>query len=384
VGPPRRLLLLSESAGLAAVLTRLLDRRDRLTRTGWSREATEKAGLGEADLVVLDVPRAGRAAAFQQLRRRYQGPVVVLVERGDDGRALPADRARTLLARPFSADDLRAALGLPEPPAGGVRGTPRGSPDGTGGVRGTGRGPAAIRPSPPAALPAKAAAPGATDAPATLAGKAPTLVAPPAGTGGVVSMFPSAGDERAGRRVGAVVDGKAAARQAPPRPGAQPGGAPPETPRRNRLELLLAGLVHGWRARRAVRIAGFASLAAVAFLAAFALAAQGRCGPGCDPLTGIPSASTLPEVGSSGASATTVRRLPPSTTTPTPGSGVRGVSGGVLGSTTSTTRRTTTTTRGPSPTTRPTTPTSAPTTATTLPPTTATTLPPTTATTAGP
>jgi hypothetical protein len=392
VGPPRRLLLLSESAGLAAVLTRLLDRRDRLTRTGWSREATEKGGLGEADLVVLDVPRAGRAAAFQQLRRRYQGPVVVLVERGDDGRALPADRARTLLARPFSADDLRAALGLPEPPAGGVRGTPRGSPDGTGGVRGTGRGPAAIRPSQPAAVPAakaalpaaKVAVPGATDAPATLAGKAPTLVAPPAGTGGVVSMFPSAGDERAGRRVGPVVDGKAAARQAPPRPSAQPGGAPPETPRRNRLGLLLAGLVHGWRARRAVRIAGFASLAAVAFLAAFALAAQGRCGPGCDTLTGIPSASTLPEVGSSGASATTVRRLPPSTTTPTPGSGVRGVSGGVLGSTTSTTRRTTTTTRGPSPTTRPTTPTSAPTTATTLPPTTATTLPPTTATTAGP
>jgi len=363
VGPPRRLLLLSESAGLAAVLTRLLDRRDRLTRTGWSREATDQGGLGEADLVVLDVPRAGRAAAFQQLRRRYQGPVVVLVERGDDGHALPADEARTLLARPFSSHDLRAALGLPAPPA---------------------RRPAAIRPSPPAALPAaKTAAPAATEAPATLAGKAPTLVAPPAGTGGVVAMFPSAGDERTSRRVGAVVDGKATAKQAPPRPGAQPGGAP-ETPRRNRLELLLAGLVHGWRARRAVRIAGFAGLAAVAFLVAFALAAQGRCGPGCDTLTGIISpASTLPEAGSSGASATTVRRLPPSTTTPTPGSGVRGVPGGVLGSTTSTTRRTTTT-RGSSPTTRPTTPTSAPTTATTLPPTTATTLPTTTATTAGP
>jgi len=232
-------------------------------------------------------------------------------------------------------------------------------------------------------LPAKAAAPGATDAPATLAGKAPTLVAPPAGTGGVVSMFPSAGDERASRRVGAVVDGKAAARQAPPRPGAQPGGAPPETPRRNPLGLLLAGLVHGWRARRAVRIAGFAGLAAIAFLAAFALAAQGRCGPGCDTLTGIISpASTLPEVGSSGASATTVRRLPPSTTTPTPGSGVRGVSGGVLGSTTSTTRRTTTT-RGSSPTSRPTTaptqpPTSPTTASTTSTSTTTTTAPPVT------
>jgi hypothetical protein len=379
--PGRRLLLLSESAGLAAVLTRLLDRRDRITRTGWSAQATDQGGLGEADLVVLDVPRAGRAAACQQLRRRYHGPVVVLVERGDGGRGLPADQARTLLARPFSTDDLRVALGLPAPPAGSHREAPR-----------TPR-PTAVRPSQPAAVPAakaakavpattalppaKAAAPGAADAPAALAGKAATLVAPPAGTGGVVSMFPPAGDERAGRRAGVVLDGKAAAKQAPPRPGAPPGGMAPETPQRS----LLAGLMHGWRARRAVRIAGFAGLAAVAFLGAFYLASQGRCGPGCDALTGIISpASTLPEAGSSGATPTTVRRLPPSTTTPTPGSGAgAGVPAGVLGSTTSTTaRRATTTTRRSSPTSRPTTPTTGPTTtdSTTTTSTTTTTLVP--------
>jgi hypothetical protein len=359
VGPGRRLLLLSESAGLAAVLTRLLDRRDRITRTGWSREAADQAGIAEADLVVLDVPRGGRVAACQQLRRRYHGPVVVLVERGDEGHGLPADQARTLLARPFSTDELRAAIGLPERPAGWVRGTPSGSPDGTGR-------PSAFRPSPPAAVPANGAAPGATDAPAALAGKAASLVAPRAGTGEVISMFASASDERASRRAGVVLDGKAAAQQAPPRPGAQPDGTPPEAPRRSRLALLLAEIVHGWRARRAVRIAGFAGLAAVAFLGAFALAAQGRCGPGCDALTGIITpASTLPEVGSSGAAPTTVRRLPPSTTTPTPGSGVRGVPGAVLGSTTSTTaRRATTTTRRSSPTSRPTTPTTGPTTTT--------------------
>jgi hypothetical protein len=391
--PPRRLVLLSESAGLAAVLTRLLDRRDQLTRSDWSREVAEQGGFGNADLVVLDVPRAGRAAAFQQLRRRYRGPVVVFVERGDNGRGLPADEARTLLARPFSTDELTAALGLPELGAGGVRGALGRSPDGTG------RRPAVTRPTRPTAVPAANAAPpapkvsppGATDAPATLAGKAPTLVAPKAGTGGVVSMFPSGGDDRAGKRAGAVVDGKAmvdgkaAARQAPPRPGAQPGAVPPETPRSNRLGSLFAGLVHGWRARRTVRIAGFASLAAVAFMVAFALAAQGRCGPGCDALTGfISPASTFPAADSPAAPTTSVRKSPPSTTSPPPGSGFQGVPGGVLGSTTSTTRRATTTTRRPSATTRPTTPTSAPTTATTLPPTTATTLPPTTATTAGP
>jgi hypothetical protein len=342
VGPGRRLLLLSESAGLAAVLTRLLDRRDEITRTGWSQQAKDQGALGQADLVVLDVPRDGRAAACQQLRRRYHGPVVVLVERGDDGRGLPADQARTLLARPFSTDDLRGALGLPARPAGRSR-------------------PAAIRPSLP---PARAAAPGAADAPAALAGKAATLVAPPAGTGGVVPMFPSAGDAdgRPSRRAGAVLDGKAAAQQAPPRPAAPPDEA--AAPRGLRLQPLLAALTQGWRARRTVRIAGFAGLAVVAFLAAFWMASQGRCGPGCDALTGIISpASTLPEVGSSGGSPTTVKRLPPSTTLPPPGSGVRGVPGGVFGSTTSTTaRRATTTTRRSSATSRPTTPTTGPTT----------------------
>jgi hypothetical protein len=388
--PPRRLVLLSESAGLAAVLTRLLDRRDQLTRSGWSREVAEEGGFRNADLVVLDLPRAGRAAAFQQLRRHYRGPVVVLVEHGDRGRGLPADAARTLLARPFSTAELKAALGLPELRAGGVRGTPGGSPGRTG------RRPGVTRPTVPTAVPAanappptpKVAPPGAADAPATLAGKAPTLVAPPAGTGGVVSMFPSAGDDRdrVGKRVGAMVDGKAAARQAPPRPGAQPGAVPPEPPRHNPLGSLFAGLVHGWRARRTVRIAGFASLAAVAFVVAFALAAQGRCGPGCDALTGIISpATTLPAADSPAAPTTSARTPAPSTTSP-PGSGFQGVPGAVLGSTTSTTRRATTTTRRPSATTRPSPPTTAP--PTTAPPTTAppTTAPPTTAppTTAGP
>ena len=42
-GSPRRLVLLSESAGLAAVLAGLLDPRDRLTRSTWSDEAAERA-----------------------------------------------------------------------------------------------------------------------------------------------------------------------------------------------------------------------------------------------------------------------------------------------------------------------------------------------------
>jgi CheY-like chemotaxis protein len=134
-------VLLSESAGLAAVLTRLLDRRDQLVRIGWSREVAEQGECDDADLVVLDVPRADRIAAVDRLRRRYRGPVVVFVERGEDGRRLPPDQARTLLARPFSADELEAALGLSEPGTREDRAMPGGSRDAAG------RRPLPIRPT---------------------------------------------------------------------------------------------------------------------------------------------------------------------------------------------------------------------------------------------
>jgi hypothetical protein len=110
LGRPRRVLLLSESAGLAAVLTRLLDPTDRLSRLGSFQELA--GGLATADAVVLDVPRADRGDVLEQLRWRYQGPLVVLVARGDDGGDLPPDAALRLLPRPFSADELRAALAM--------------------------------------------------------------------------------------------------------------------------------------------------------------------------------------------------------------------------------------------------------------------------------
>jgi hypothetical protein len=458
-GVPRRLLLLSESAGLAAVVTCLLDPRDRLTRSAWSNEAVERARLAEADLVVLDVARDARAAVFARLRRRYHGPVVVLVERGDKGAGLPPDGARTLLARPFSTDDLRAALSLPPsaPPSAprapdlrppdlrppdlrppdlrppdlrppdlrppDLRPPDAGPPVGAPAARPPdARPPRPRRAPPPAGQPPRV---DATTAPAALAGKAESLVAPRAGTGEVALLFPSAGDGGHARghqrdrghpadrvhpgdlahpgdrgRLGDLahpgdrgrlgdrghpgesgvlsVDGKAFARVAPPRVGAPPPGS--TTAGRRPLGVLLADLAHGWRSRRTVRIAAFSALAAVAFMVAFALAAQGRCGPGCDDLTGIAPVTTLPAADAPLAPTTAGKRLPPSTTAATPpGSGARGVPGGVLGSTTSTTRRATSTTRASSGTTRPTTPATKP--PTTQPPTTPppTTAPPTTA-----
>jgi hypothetical protein len=347
----RRVVLVAESAGLAAVLNHLLDPADRLSRLGSPRELAESRSLDSADVVVLDVPAGERAAAVAQIRRRHLGPLVILVTKGEASRGLHLDDACALLTRPFSTGELGAALAVP--------GRPVDAPTADGGPRvpsfsSTGGGsPIGV---------ALAAPPGAD----TL-GETPD---PPAGPGT------------------AAADHKASARQAPfrPPPAAPPGpGGPVE-----RVQRLLAALTQSWQARRRVRVAGFSVFALVAFTAAFAVAAQGgRCGPGCDAFGTVFSPAPTVAPSSSRAPSTTGPKR--STTTAPSGSpgtgGFRGISGSRLGTTSTTERRVTATTRPA--TTRPPATTHPPTTAppTTAPPTTAppTTAPPTTAppTTAG-
>jgi hypothetical protein len=298
----RRVVLLAESAGLAGVLGHLLGPADRLSRVGSLRELAGSRSLDTADVVVLDLPDEDRAAAVGQVRRHYQGPLVVLAGEGARAARPLADDACTLLTRPFSVDDLAAALSVP------------------------GR----------------------------------TLAAAPSPAGGVVPAVPAA-PAAAPRRLDRLAD---------------------------RAVALLVALVEGWQTRRQVRVAGFAALAVVAFAVAFALAAHGRCGPGCDPLgAGLSPAPTIASVGSRAPSPTGARH-PASTTiirAGTPGTGAfLGSSGRRRASTTSERSAPSSTTRRPV-TTRPATtrPASTPSTAppTTAPPTTQppTTPPPTTA-----
>ena len=336
----RRVVLLAESAGLAAVLNHLLDPTDRLSRIGSLRELAESRALDSADVVVLDVPVEDRAAAVGQVRRRFLGALVVLVAKGDDSGGLRLDDAATLLTRPFSAEELGAALAVPGRPAGA--GTASADPAGA--------------PSPSTWF-------GTPAATATGAGAPLGTPVPPAGA--------------------AAVDVKAAARQAPVRPA--PAAPPGPLDLVDRVQRLLITLTQGWQARRRVRVAGFSAFALVAFTVAFALAAQGgRCGPGCDAFGTVfaPGPTVAPD---SSRTPSTTGPKRSTTTAPggSPGTGAfRGISGGGA-ATTTTERRATTTTRKPTTTrpattrpatTRPTTPTTAPT--TTAAPTTTTTLPP--------
>jgi hypothetical protein len=295
----RRVVLVAESAGLAGVLDHLLDPADRLSRLGSPRELADSRSLDRADMVVLDVPAKERAAAVGQVRRRYLGPLIVVVDRGAGAARLRLDDACTPLARPFSAQELAAAMAVPGRPAAGPR---------------------------PAAA-----------------------------------------------------DPKAAARQAPVRPA--PATATGRLSVIDRAQRLLVTLIQSWHAQRRVRVAGFSALALVAFTVAFALAAQGRCGPGCDAFTtGISSAPTIAQAESRAAPSTTAPKRPTTTSAAPPGTGgFRGISGGRLASTTSLKAGTTTDDPAVSRTTRPATSRPA-TTQSTRPPTTAppTTTPPTT------
>jgi hypothetical protein len=117
----RRVLLVAESAGLAAVLHHLLDPADRLSRIGSLRELAESRALEAADVVVLDAPAEDRVAAVGQVRRRYRGPLVVLVDRAVGPGGLRPDDACRLLPRPFSAEELGAALAGPGLPGAAPR-----------------------------------------------------------------------------------------------------------------------------------------------------------------------------------------------------------------------------------------------------------------------
>jgi hypothetical protein len=241
----RRVVLLAESAGLAAVLIQLLGPADRLSRLGSLRELADSRSLDTADVVVLDLDAPDRIAAVGQVRRRYRGPLVVVVARGEGPGPLRPDAGCTLLARPFSAAELAAALAIPaRPPA-----DPAPAPD---------------------------------------------------------DLDPLAGPDPA------AFDPKAAARRAPWRP-------PPAVPSGrlsllDRAQRLLVTLTRSWQARRRVRVAGFSAFALVAFTVAFALAAQGRCGPGCDAFgTGFSPAPTIAPASSHAPSTTGPKR--PTTTT---------------------------------------------------------------------
>src|SRR4029453_4711843 len=63
--------------------------------------------------VVLDSQPQARRLSYKQVRDRYDGPLVMLLDKGERRPDLPPDVARPFLQRPFKAAELSKLLGTP-------------------------------------------------------------------------------------------------------------------------------------------------------------------------------------------------------------------------------------------------------------------------------
>jgi hypothetical protein len=108
----RRVVLLSRDPGLASITGRLLSNGDRIAHF---RSAAELSNWSTPTVaaVVLDSQPQARRLSYKQVRDRYDGPLVMLLDKGERRPDLPPDRARHFLHRPFQAAELSKLLATP-------------------------------------------------------------------------------------------------------------------------------------------------------------------------------------------------------------------------------------------------------------------------------
>ena len=108
----RRVVLLSRDPGLASITGRLLSNGDRIAHF---RSAAELSNWSTPTVaaVVLDSQPEARRLSYKQVRDRYDGPLVMLLDKGERRPDLPPDVARHFLHRPFKAAELSRLLGTP-------------------------------------------------------------------------------------------------------------------------------------------------------------------------------------------------------------------------------------------------------------------------------
>ena len=106
----RRVVLLSRDPGLASITGRLLSNGDRIAHYRSAAELTNWSSPAVA-AVVLDSQPQARRLSYKQVRDRYDGPLVMLLDKGERRPDLPPDGARHFLHRPFKAADLSKLLG---------------------------------------------------------------------------------------------------------------------------------------------------------------------------------------------------------------------------------------------------------------------------------
>ena len=112
VSVERRVVLLSRDPGLASITGRLLSNGDRIAHFRSPAELSNWSAPVVA-AVVLDSRPQARRLSYKQVRDRYDGPLVMLLDKGERRPDLPPDGARQFLYRPFKAAELSKLLGTP-------------------------------------------------------------------------------------------------------------------------------------------------------------------------------------------------------------------------------------------------------------------------------
>jgi hypothetical protein len=112
-GRPVNVVLISRDHRLGAILTMALPTPEGLTLLGSAAEVPD-APKAAIDAVVLDLPADARRVAYEELRQRYEGRVVVPVDSARDTNGWPPDAKRRFLVRPFQVADLIAGVQEPQ------------------------------------------------------------------------------------------------------------------------------------------------------------------------------------------------------------------------------------------------------------------------------
>jgi hypothetical protein len=112
VGVERRVVLLSRDPGLASIADRLLENGDRIAHFRSAAELADWSTPLVAAVVLDSLPQA-RRLSYKQVRDRYDGPLVMLLDKGERRPDLPPDGARRFLHRPFKATELSRLLATP-------------------------------------------------------------------------------------------------------------------------------------------------------------------------------------------------------------------------------------------------------------------------------
>jgi hypothetical protein len=113
----RRVVLLSRDPGLVSIAGCLLANGDRIVHFRSAAELSDWSTPVVA-AVVLDSRPQARRLGYKQVRDRYNGPLVMLLDKGERRPDLPPDGARQFLHRPFRVAELSKLLGSPGPELG--------------------------------------------------------------------------------------------------------------------------------------------------------------------------------------------------------------------------------------------------------------------------